>query len=641
MCGICGIARASQGQPVSTRLLEAMCRTIVHRGPDDEGVHVEEAAGLGTRRLSIIDIESGHQPLANEDLSIWAAHNGEVYNFRELRRELEAGGHVFKTKTDTETLVHAYEEWGEAFVEKLRGMFVTAIWDRKAEKLLIVRDRLGVKPLYYTRLDDGTLVFGSELKAVLVHPGVKREIEPRALDFFLTIEYVPAPFSIFKNILKLPAGHMLVYRRGDVRIKKYWDVEGREGEERGGMAGAAGVSGDGPELPAVMDGLYALLKESVRLRLISDVPLGAFLSGGIDSSAIVGLMRELGASPLKTFSIGFKDASYNELEHARRIARRFGTDHEEFIIEPKALDLTERLVRHLDEPFGDFSMFPTFLVSRMAAAHVKVILSGDGGDEVFGGYEHYQAQKAARLPLVRPAAKAAAGIVRRTPPRPEKKGVWNKTRRFVQGFEHPADLRHMRWMMFLSEAQKKRLYADGLAESIGGAGPVHAREPFRGVLERLDAFDAVNGELYLDLKTYLADDILVKVDRMSMAASIEARVPLLDHEVVEFAFRLPGNLKLHGFETKWIFKKTMERLLPKETIYRPKEGFSIPIKHWLRDELKDLVGEYLGESRVRREGYFRPEFVRAMVESHVTGKENYSHQLWALLVFGIWKENYL
>ena len=329
--------------------MAAMCRTIIHRGPDDEGIHIEAGVGLGTRRLSIIDLDGGHQPLANEDRTLWAAHNGEVYNFPELREELEARGHTFRTRTDTEAVLHAYEEWGDGFVDRLRGMFVTAIWDRPRRRLVIIRDRLGIKPLYYTLLADGTLVFGSELKAIIVHPGVRRELDPRALDLFLTLEYVPAPWSIFKGIQKLPAGHRLVYQDGRFDHEKYWDVPSPKERSR---------RIDTRNFPAVMDELYALLKESVKLRLISDVPLGAFLSGGIDSSTIVGLMRELGASPLKTFSIGFKDASYNELEHARRIARLFETEHEELILEPKALELTEMLVRHLDEPFGDFSDLP-------------------------------------------------------------------------------------------------------------------------------------------------------------------------------------------------------------------------------------------------------------------------------------------
>jgi len=633
MCGICGLARPTAGPlPVPEDIVVRMCQEIVHRGPNDEGVYVDDRVGLGTRRLSIIDLETGHQPLSNEDGSIWIAYNGEAYNYAEVRDELIARGHVLRTKSDTETLVHAYEEWGSDFIHRFRGMFAFALWDKRNGKLLLVRDRVGVKPLYYTLTPGGTLVFGSELKTILAHPAVERELEPRALDLFLTLEYVPAPFSIFKNIFKLPAGHILEYDAGRITIRKYWDLEPAP-------EGARDIT---PErLPAVMDELYALLKESVKLRLVSDVPLGAFLSGGIDSSTIVGLMRELGASPLKTFSIGFADQSYNELAHARRIAELFETEHEELVLEPRALELTETLIKHLDEPFGDFSMFPTYLVSKMARQFVTVALSGDGGDELFAGYEHYQAQRMSRWPLAPFGGKVVGAAVNRLKPADKKKGTWNKLRRFTQGFDHEGGLRHLRWMMFLSDRTKKRLYAPGFVESLGGIRGLREREPFADLFDRMKGFDRTTGELFLDLKTYLVDDIMVKVDRMSMAVSLEAREPLLDHKLIEFAFRLPGELKLRNGDTKWIFKKTMERLLPKETVWRKKEGFSIPIKHWLKTDLKTLMEDTLGQDRLRRDGLFQPKSIRAMIDAHAAGRENYSHQLWALMVFHIWKDNYL
>jgi asparagine synthase (glutamine-hydrolysing) len=631
MCGICGIAATKDGPPVSADILGRMCREIIHRGPDDEGLFVEPRLGLGNRRLSIIDVEGGHQPLSNEDGTIWIAYNGEAYNFLEVRDELLARGHVFKTRSDTETIVHAYEEWKEDFIHRFRGMFAFALWDKRENRLLLVRDRIGIKPLYYTLNPDGTLIFGSELKAILAHPGVRRELDIEALDAFLTLEYVPAPFSIFKNIFKLPAGSMLTYEEGRIAIRKYWDIEPDPHPADSPKRSPASYE----------DELYALLKESVKLRLISDVPLGAFLSGGIDSSTIVGLMRELGANPLRTFSIGFKDASYNELEHARRIAERFETAHEEFILEPHALELTETLIRHLDEPLGDFSIFPTYLVSKMARSRVKVALSGDGGDELFAGYEHYQAQKLSRFLPVAAGAKAARFATSRLRPAERKKGAWNKLRRFAQGFDNEKNFRHLRWMMFLSEDAKGGLYSASFRAGLSGLGSLRERKPFGEIYARLDGFDRTTGELYLDLKTYLVDNIMVKVDRMSMAVSLEAREPLLDHKLVEFAFRLPGKLKLHGLATKWLFKKTMERLLPKDTIYRRKEGFSIPIKHWLRVELRDLMEHYLGESRIAAGGLFQPAAVRRMMDAHVQGRENYSHQLWALLIFEMWREKYL
>jgi len=630
MCGICGLVRRAGGAVFSRDLVASMCRTIVHRGPDDEGIYLDERAGLGNRRLSIIDVEGGHQPLSNEDGSVWIAYNGEAYNFAEISDDLKSRGHVFTTRSDTETMVHAYEEWGApAFIERFRGMFAFALWDKRSETLLLMRDRIGIKPLYYTLLPDGTLVFGSELKTILTHPGVQREVDPRALDIYLTLEYVPAPLSMFKNVFKLPAGHYLTWRDGRIEVKKYWDLEPNPHPARPAS------------LRAVEDELYALLKESVKLRLVSDVPLGAFLSGGIDSSAVVGLMRELGAEPLRTFSIGFKDQTYNELEHARRIAEKFHTEHEELILEPKALELTEKLVRHLDEPLGDFSIFPTYLVSEMARRRVTVALSGDGGDELFAGYEHYQAQRMARWPGVPLAARAAGAIVNRMRPSPKKKGAWNKLRRFTQAFDIDAGHRHFRWMMFLTEAMKRELYGPAFQNALGGVSPLLGREPFPEHFAAMKGFDPASGEQYLDLKTYLVDDIMVKVDRMSMATSLEAREPLLDHKLVEFAFRLPGDLKLHGSQTKWIFKKTLERLLPHETLYRKKEGFSIPIKHWLAVELRGLMEETLSEKRVREGGWFEYAPIRRMIDAHVAGRENYSHQLWALLVYETWRASLL
>jgi asparagine synthase (glutamine-hydrolysing) len=631
MCGICGFATPRNAPPVPEDVLVRMCRTIVHRGPDDEGIHAEPGVGLGNRRLSIIDVAGGHQPLSNEAGTIWIAYNGEAYNYAEVRDILIARGHAFATHSDTETIVHAYEEWGLDGIHRFRGMFAFALWEREKRRLRLVRDRIGIKPLYYALLPDGTLVFGSELKTILAFPGVEREIEPEALDLFLTLEYIPAPYSIFKGIFKLPAGAFLTYEDGRIEVRRYWDIPD---------VGEAAAEKERP-LAELTDELYALLKDSVRLRLVSDVPLGAFLSGGVDSSAVVGLMRELGASPLRTFSIGFKDASYNELEHARRIAQRFDTEHEELIIEPKALELTGKLIRHLDEPLGDFSMFPTYLVSEMARKRVTVALSGDGGDEIFAGYEHYQAQRIARRFGVAAAGRAAHAITRRMRPGERKKGPRNKLRRFTQAFENEARHRHLRWMMFFSAKDKAALYTDGLKARLGGIRPIADREPFRGHFGRLGGFDGTTGELYLDLKTYLPDDIMVKVDRMSMAVSLEAREPLLDHKLVEFAFRLPGSLKLRGLTTKWIFKKTLERLLPRDNIFRRKEGFSIPIKHWLRVELRNLVEDELSETRLRREGLFEPGEVRRMMDAHFAGRENYSHQLWALLVFEIWKESYL
>lgn len=630
MCGICGFAHPNPQQETNPEYLETMCRTIIHRGPDDQGIVSLRGAALGARRLSIIDLETGHQPISNEDETIWIAYNGEVYNFPELKQELTGRGHRFKTRTDTETILHAFEEWGPDMVNKLQGMFAAAVWDDRTKSFFLFRDRLGIKPLYYTQLADKSLIFGSEIKTILAYPGVPRRINPQALDFFLSLEYVPAPYSIFDKIQKLPGGCFLEYSRGRIALQRYWDVPSQPPPED--------VSSS---LDSLQDEFFHLLQESVRMRLLSDVPLGAFLSGGIDSSAIVGLMHAAGASPLKTFSIGFKEATYNELDHARRIAQKFSTDHKEFIIRPNALDLTEKLIRHLDEPFGDFSIFPTYLVSKMAREHVKVILSGDGGDEVCGGYEHYQAQKLSRCPWLYPFNAFLPAASRHMRPSPKKKGIWNKLQRYGQGLDLDPRLRHFRWMTFLSPQEKGRLYSQDFLAALNGTGCMYRIPPFTGHFKRAEEFDPQNGELYLDLCTYLADDILVKVDRMSMAASLETRVPLIDHKVVEFMFRLPGKYKVRGLTTKWFLKKTMERLLPRENIYRKKEGFSIPIKHWLRRDLKDLMLDELHSDRIQQDGFFEAGEVDTLIRTHLDGSRNNSHQLWALLVFSIWKRQYM
>lgn len=633
MCGFCGFIHPQGFPPPQEAVLKAMTQTIIHRGPDDEGFYLDDRVALGVRRLSIIDLEGGHQPLSNEDGSVWIAYNGEVYNFPELKKELQKRGHNFKSRTDTETIIHAYEEWGENFIHRLRGMFAFALWDKTQKILYLWRDRVGIKPLYYTLQPDGSLLFGSELKTILTYPHLSRSINPRALDFFLSLEYIPAPYSIFENIYKLPAGHFLKYKQGKINVQPYWELSPPHP--------LISPSQGKKSLADLMDELYSLLKESVSLRLISDVPLGAFLSGGIDSSTIVGLMRELEVSPLLTFSIGLEDSSYNELKYARQIARKFNTQHEELIIRPEAVTLVDKLINHLDEPFGDFSLFPTYLVSKMARQKVKVILSGDGGDEVFGGYEHYQAQKIAGWPLVSLSGRLLSKIFHLFPPSPKKKGFWNKLRRFTHGLGHPSNLRHFRWMLFLNEKEKESLYSTEFQAHLNGTLSIFDLSPWVELLAKAQNYDQISGELFLDFKTYLPDDILVKVDRMSMATSLETRVPLLDHRLVEFVFNLPGNLKVKGLTTKWIFKKTMERLLPRDNIYRPKEGFSIPIKHWLRQELKEMMLDYLSPSRLAKEGYFNPHVVESMVRLHLQGRENFSHQLWSLLVFEIWMENYL
>ncbi|MBN2345471.1 MAG: asparagine synthase (glutamine-hydrolyzing) [Candidatus Aminicenantes bacterium] len=625
MCGICGFSQLHNVADAAT--LKRMNDRIVHRGPDDEGFFLKDGVGLAARRLSIIDPATGHQPLASCSGRSWITYNGEVYNHPALRQELIRRGYSFRTRSDTEVVVNLYEEFGLEFVTQLRGMFACAIYDQAERRLVLARDAIGKKPLYYCLENSRHLVFASEIKSILEFPGIARDVDPQALDFFLTLEYVPAPLSIFKAVRKLPAGHMLVYENGKAAIREYWDV-------RPGQAQL--------DFPRARDAFLGLLEEAVSMRMISDVPLGAFLSGGIDSSAVVATMARVSRSPIKTFSIGFEEKSYSELPFSRRVAQRFNTEHHERILSADIVALVRQLAGILDEPLGDFSNFPTFLVSRSARETVTVALSGDGGDEIFGGYEHYLAQKLSRvldLPPLRPLCSLGARILRRLPPSELKKGLVNRLKRFSEGFGHSPSNRHFRWMLFLSAQHKHRLYSPNFLQEEFLAD-LPEREPFRSFFERSHRFPGINQDLYLDLKTYLADDIMVKVDRMSMAASLETRAPLLDTRLVEFAFSLPPEWKVRGNASKWFFKKAMEGILDNETIYRQKEGFSIPIKNWLKSELKELMLETLSEKKINEMGYFSPRAVREMIQQHLQNQENHAHRLWALMQFHLWFDHF-
>ena len=625
MCGIAGIVYTDPDRPVAVDDLKKMCGALIHRGPDDEGFFTRDNVGLGMRRLKVIDLVTGRQPISNEDGSIWIVFNGEIYNYPELRRDLEERGHKFSTQTDTETIVHAYEEYGENCVGKLNGMFAFAIWDGSRKKLLLARDRIGVKPLYYF-FDGHRLLFGSELKAILQCKDIPKNIDRQALDAFLTFEYIPAPLSIFADIKKLPAGHLLILERGKVSTRQYWDLQfgASEADER-----------------ELSETLYDLLKDAVRMRLISDVPLGAFLSGGIDSSSLVALMSELMDRPVKTFSIGFDDPSYNELEYARTVAKYFGTDHHELTIQPDVVNLVSDLIRHLDEPLGDVSIFPTYLVSKLAREHVTVVLSGDGGDELFGGYEWYVAEKIARYYRHLPGAvktRWIPSLIGLVPPSPRKKGPVNKLKRFVEGSALPESLRHFRWSTFLTEASKCDLYTEDLRQSVKH-GETCSR--FTTYFNTCVEADPTWQEQFADVKTYLADDILVKVDRMSMANSLEARTPYLDYRVAEFAAALPTGLKLRGLQTKYLLKRCMSEKLPPCILKRKKEGFSIPMKNWLQQELRPMMEEVLSPCRIKQEELFNPSYVEKLKRDHLNGVANNSHQLWSLMVFEIWQDAYL
>lgn len=620
MCGIYGVLSWVPDRPVDRAALRRMGQILRHRGPDDAGLHIDQYVGLGVRRLSVIDLVTGHQPVSNEDETIWLVLNGEIYNFRELRDTLERRGHVFASQSDTEVVVHAFEEYGDRCVEHLNGMFVFVVWDVRRRRLTIVRDRLGIKPLYYWVSRD-QIVFGSELKAVIAHPAVPRRIDLIALDQFLTLEYVPSPRTIFQGVHKLPPGHRLIFRETGLTVERYWDVELREvpTDEAG-----------------CVEMLTDLIRDSVRLRLASDVPLGALLSGGIDSSTVVAFVSEASSTPVRTFSIGFDDETYDELPYARAVAARFSTNHCEEVLRPDIAPLAERLVAHLDEPFGDFSVFPTYLVSRLASQSVKVVLSGDGGDEVFGGYDTYVAQHVDRYyrRLPRTLRQTILPVVMDwVPPQSPKKGLVNKAKRFVEGGALPAPLQHTRWMMFMRDDHKSQLYRPDLKASLDGSVATSVLESH---FQRAARFDPLAQQQYVDIKTYLVDDILTKVDRMSMAASIEARVPLLDHRIVEFALSLPARSKLRHEQTKVILQRAMRGRLPDVVLTRAKQGFSIPLKHWLRGSLRPLMTDLLSSDCVRRRGYFEPGTVNDWMSEHLEGRANHSHRLWALMVFELW-----
>lgn len=621
MCGICGYYSFEKGNP-DENLLKKMCSVIEHRGPDDEGIFLDKGVGLGMRRLSIIDIEGGRQPVHNEDSTIWIVFNGEIYNYRELRLSLEKK-HRFYTSSDTEVIVHLYEEFGEGFVSRLNGMFGLAIWDSNNNKLLLARDRTGIKPLHYIILKN-KLIFGSEIKSILEHPDVKREINFMAFHYFLSFEYIPAPESIFKGIMKLKPGHILLYKDNMASIRRYWDVE---------------FSDKGFSEEYFCNKISETLEKSVNLEMVSDVPLGAFLSGGIDSSAIVAMMSHLSDEPIKTFSIGFEDQSYNELEYAGIVAERFNTEHHEEIIKPDAVKLAGSLIRYFDEPFADVSAFSTYLVSQMAKKHVKVALSGDGGDELFAGYDWYIASNLNKYYRKLPSIlkdKIIHPVVKNLPDSSQKKGFSNILKRFVEGSSLPDEGRHVRWQFFLPDEDK--LYSSELKNELKN---VNSFEVVNRLYVNNNAIKPLSKEQYVDLKMYLPDDILVKVDRMSMANSLEARVPLLNQLFIELVATIPPNLKLKGISTKYIFKKAMLKHLPRDIIYRKKQGFSIPMKNWLREDLRDMMMETLSRRRIEEKGYVEYGYVNKLMNQHLEKKRNNAHQLWSLMVFEMWHDMYI
>jgi asparagine synthase (glutamine-hydrolysing) len=618
MCGICGLVSLDGATAPDPAALAAMNETLVHRGPDSDGSVISGPCGLAMRRLSIIDLAGGDQPIANEDGRIQVIQNGEIYNYRELMDELRGLGHTFITNSDTEVLVHLYEERGPEFVQALRGMFAIAIWDARESRLLLARDRFGIKPLYY-RVADGMVSFASELKALLRQPGFSREIDPQALESFLAFNSIPSPLTIFKEARKLPAGHTLIVERGAVALSRYARPAPVPAEE------VREESDD--ELAAE---LRDRLRDSVRAHLVSDVPVGVLLSGGIDSAALTAMAAGESGYRVSTFSIGFEESSFDELENARLVAKRYDTDHHELVLRPDAVDLLPRLVEAFDEPFGDSSALPTYLVSQLAADTVKVVLSGEGGDELFGGYYTYVADRLA--PRVGRAAPLLRPLVELLPSSSEKVSFDYKAKRFVRGAHLPPVERHHAWKEIFSPAAQDELLSESrISDPVDVYRARYVETAGAPELARLQD---------LDLGIYLVDDLLVKTDRASMAHSLEARVPFLDTEVAELALALDTKHKVRGFSKKRLLRRAVGPLLPREVVRGRKQGFSIPVAAWLRGDLERFARDVLSAEAIERQGCLRPQAVTRILDDHVSGKEDLSRQIWGLLAFTLWFERY-
>jgi len=619
MCGIAGYLSKDPGAPAPRHVIEAMCDVMVHRGPDDQGLLLDGPVALGMRRLSIIDVSGGHQPMFNEDGTIAVVQNGEIYNFQELRRDLEARGHRFRTNSDTEAIVHLYEEFGTRCAEKLRGMFAFAVWDAPRRRLLVARDRLGIKPLYWA--DDGRrLLFGSELKCLLA-AGIDREIDRQALHDYLTLTHIPAPATIFRSAQKLEPGTQLIAENGAVRIERYWQLD---------------LTPD-PALAderRVLDELRERLDDAVRSHLVADVPLGVFLSGGVDSATMVACMRRFHSGPLKTFSIGFEEKSFSELDRARVVAKHFETDHHErMVTAADAVALVPKLVSSFDEPYADSSAIPVLCVSRLAREHVTVALSGEGGDEVFAGYKTYSATLLAswyRRLLPGVVRDAIPNIVARLPVSHGKVSFDYMAKRFAAGASLDSIAAHLSWKAIFDEEAKTALYRE---RPIGVAPTLRL---FEQAARAAGSRDLLGQLLAIDTLVGLEGDMLVKADRMTMATSLEGRVPLLDHPLVEFLARIPSRLKMKGFTKKYLLKKAMEERLPRLTTQGPKQGFNVPIPIWLVGPLRERVHDVLAPARVARAGFFRPEAVRQRIDDHEARRRDFSRDVWTLLMFQSW-----
>ncbi len=632
MCGIAGILNL-KGEPVPKEALEKMCRKMKHRGPDDEGIYISNpksrnrnsklSLGLGHTRLSIIDLSiSAHQPMCNEDTTIWLSMNGEIYNYVELSSDLKKKGHKFKSSSDAEVIIHLYEELGKNCVKELRGMFAFAIWDEREETLFLARDRVGKKPLVYS-FKNGNLTFASELAALIESGKVDKETNKEAIHDYLSYGYIPAPLTIYEGVYKLPPGCTLTLKKdSDPIIENYWNLD---------FSSKIKISEED-----AADELLHRLKSAVKMRLRSDVPLGAFLSGGIDSSAVVALMSELSESKIKTFSIGFDDSNYNELAHAKRVSEKYDTDHHEFVVKPKALDILPLLVERYGEPYADSSAIPTYYVSQQTKQFVTVALNGDGADELFGGYERYQAVLLSNIYKKIPALirnNMIPGITNLFSRSLDPKNRFVRIKRFVDGTSFPLSQRYLYWSGIISDELKNVIYTNEFTERVSHSNPSRVISKYLNPSSNLKLLDSL---LLADTMNYLPNDLLAKVDIASMANSLECRSPFLDHPLMEFAASLPPELKIKGLVKKYVLKKAVSKLIPKENICRKKMGFGVPIGRWLRGELKPLLRETLLSSVSLQREYFKPGVVANLVEDHIRGVKDYSSQLWALLMLELW-----
>jgi asparagine synthase (glutamine-hydrolysing) len=626
MCGIVGFVNAGS-RGASRELLERMNACIVHRGPDEDGFFVHESVALAMRRLAIIDLKGGQQPIFSDDRSSVIVFNGEIYNFQEVKKDLEARGHHFHTNSDTETIVHAYDEYGTDCVQHLRGMFAFAIWDFRDKSLFLARDRVGKKPILYSHQKNGDFIFGSEFTALLSHPAISREVDYEAIDSYLSYLCVPAPQTAFKQIRKLEPGHWLRWKDGRIETKRYWQPN---------FSKKIKISEE-----EAIEETTRIVREATKMRLISEVPLGAFLSGGVDSSTVVALMAEESATPVKTFSIGFEEQDFSELKYAKRVAEHVGAEYNEFIVRPNALEVLPTLVEHYGEPYADASAIPTYYVSKETRRFVTVALNGDGGDESFAGYERHAAMKIAEMYHRFPAFARKLLIekpISLVPTSELKRSRVRDAKRFLQAANLPRTERYFRWMSTFNRDAKRELYTEEFSRRVAQQNPSVVMDKWFAAANGSGILDAT---LLTDQMTYLPNDLLVKVDIASMANSLEARSPFLDHKVIEFAASLPENLKMQRFETKSLLKKVAARLVPPEVIYRRKMGFGVPIGNWFRGEMKDFVrGVLLSEKSLSR-GIARREILEKYVDEHTTTKRDHTYQIWTLLMLELWFQRFI